>query len=201
MNEPEGSHAPDWGRFGIKAPTAYLPVGDPTRWGVQNFTRIQQSVEVFSNTITAISTRDGYSRSWSIIGNLSLPSGVFQSQFSVATLECVMGVGQAQTTHQLCLLFGNTGAPAGSLVGRGGLCPQQHVINGGPYLNQQEPTTSETPGGSPTNDVLSFAAIGALVGQSIAIRAHYLFNDPNPNLPALARVALMVTPYAAGEGM
>ena len=201
MNESDGSHAPDWGRFGIKPPSANHPVGDPTRWGVQNVTRIVQGVECFSNTITAITTRDAYARSWSIIGNLSLPSGVFQSQFSLATLECVMGVGQATTTHQIVLLFGNTGAPVGSLVGRGGLCPTQHVINGGPYLSQQEPTTSEIPGGSPTNDVLSFAAIGALVGQSIAIRAHYLFNDPNPNLPGGARLALMVTPYAAGEGL
>lgn len=194
-------HAPDWERYKVAAAGGVHAVGDPTRWGVQAFTRVIGNQDTFSNTIASISTRDNYARPWSILGTLTLPRDVFGLQQSMIALECTMGVGQVQILQNIVLLFGFDGPPpSSSVVGRKGLCATQSVFNGGPYWESLEPTKSESIPNGPPDICLPFAAVGALVGQSISIRVRYAVGPAAP-LPTTSRLALIVTPYAAGEGL
>jgi hypothetical protein len=185
----EGIHAPDWERYKVTAKGVNAPVGDPIRWGVQIFTPVPAVTNVTAAAIS-VSTRDGYSRSWSMLGTLTLPNSVWSSATSYVALDCTMGVGQVQLTQSIVLLLG-AGGPTG------GLCRQQNVSNGGPYFAVAEPH----PGVAGLDDTYPFAIIGGLVGQSLSVRVNYALPVATPDLPTISRLTLVVAPYAAGEGL
>ena len=206
MNESDGSHAPDWRRFGIKPPNAGNPVGDPTRWGVQVITPlvdVNPPKPIYTGQILQIATRDGYSRSWSLVGTLGLNGVIWngvgsppQIQVEVS-LEVTMGVGQAQMTQQIGLLVPAVPKVAPEVsIPAGGLCVTQFFDNGGPFLY------SGTFDGAPVI-YRSFAIVGGLVGSSIQVRARDLTAPfpPTTGLPSSAILTLIATPYAAGEGL
>lgn len=189
---------PDWGRFGLTPPNQYQKVGDPTRWGAIDSTNVISNGFAQSTAqILQIQTRDAYSRSWTVIGTLSMPVSVWDSVFgpTLASVIVTMGVGQVQIAHKLCLWSsgGAVGAP-------GGLCYTQDIANGGPYLNP-DPELVTINGVAIAYQTRAFAAVGSLVGQAIGMIAEYGTLGVNPDLPAPAKLSLMVTPYAAGEGL
>lgn len=206
MSIEPNMHGPDWGRYQVAPQGRIAPVGDPTRWGAQVFTRVQASAvvgegNIYSGQILSLATRDGYARAWSILGTLTLPGTTWLLTGSeiLCFLECTLGVGQVQITQSIAL-FASFGPAASKNVG---LCETQYVLKGGPYYGVDgEPVNAVNPG-SYASQTRAFAAVGALVGQSIAIRARYMYNgSPLANdFPFTSRLALIVTPYAAGEGL
>lgn len=205
MNEPEGIHPPDWDRYQVTKDGAVAPVGDPTRWGAQVFTPLTVAEQISTTPqILQISTRDGYARAWSILGTLTLPFATWNAtQMNIAggiqvELLLTLGVGQVQIEHSIMLL--NSGGTYGSLAvpfGPGGLCLSQFFTLGGPY-NEIDSTNAAT---GNVDETRAFAIVGGLVGQSIAIRARYRYFFVPAGYPTVARLALITTPYAAGEGL
>jgi hypothetical protein len=191
---------PDWDRYHVKGHDT-APVGDPTRWGAQIFQPLSDAVPLVSTPqILQVATRDAYARSWAVLGTLSLPTLTWNTADLVVQLEVTMGVGQIQITHAIVLFhYAITAPPAGlPAVGRGGLCLDQYLFYGGPYNALGEANS----GGVLLDQARAFAIIGGLVGQSISIRATYqIITSPAPGLPATSRLALIVTPFAAGEGL
>lgn len=203
MNESEGLHPPDWDRYRVTRDGVSAPVGDPTRWGAQVFTPLDDSTPLVSTPqILQLATRDGYARSWSLLGTLSLPTLLWNTADFIVQLEVTLGVGQVQITHAImlfrpALLTPPVGLPV--VPSRGGLCLDQYIFYGGPYNAIGEASAA----GSLENQARAFAIVGGLVGQSISVRATYqnLTIAPTPGLPTTSRLALIVTPYAAGEGL
>lgn len=192
---------PDWGRYAVTANQSMLPVGDPTRWGARVDTLIPLPVAVGGEQQTAqilqMATRDQYSRSWALLGNLTMPMITWQTPTCevTCTLAITMGVGQIQIDQYVLLA---------NFSGQTGLCFQQDVSNGGPYVATRfNPTRSGDSAGFLYDEARSFAIIGGLVGQSINIRAIYRSNIAAfvRGIPTTARLELIVTPFAAGEGM
>jgi hypothetical protein len=191
-----GMMPPDWERYKVAPAGHVMHVGDPTRWGAQAVTPLNDAllaaapfgIGVSSGQLLQVQTRDGYSRSWSMLGTLSLPGlqwNAVGASMSVE-LELVMGVGQAQITHRIVLFSAFT-------TPYSGLCMTQHRSQGGPYDG-----TSDSASGT---EARAFAIIGGLVGQSISAQCLYGGSTPVAGLPATSRIALIVTPYAAGEGL
>lgn len=203
----DDQHVPpvDWDRYkvhGSGGGDSGVPVGDPTRWGVELLTPLTDApATVLTPQILQMSTRDGYSRSWSMLGTLSLPTVLWDAnelgpgQQILVELQIGLGVGQSTINHAILLV-----SPIGFTVTKpsvpaGGLCMQQNWSNGGPYN-----TLFDSGAG---NESRPFAIIGGLIGKSISVRARYTTFAPQPitGLPAASRLALIVTPYAAGEGL
>jgi hypothetical protein len=183
---------PDWGRFGIAPPNKYQPVGDPTRWGVSLDTLIPATGLVDTPQILQIQTRDPYSRAWSIFGTLTMTAELWGTGAGVdIDLDMVMGVGQAQITQRL-VLFNGTGVPATATA----LCEAQYLPNGGVYAAISGPAL-----GAATRQTRAFAAVGAVIGQSINIRARYNIAGVFATLPQTTNLSLIVAPYAAGQGL
>jgi hypothetical protein len=193
-DDHDGLGDPDWGRVRVDTKKMGTPLGDPTKWGSDVPTLLEAAlVEVFSAQIVFAQTRDAYSRSWAVVGQLTLPQatwnapGIFPGgPFSLTVaLEIVMGVGQTTIKHNIILMCGNN-----PLVG---LCNTQNAINGGPYL--------ATFGGPPNFDESRpFAAIGALIGNNLNVRARYI-GGTNDGLPATSNCSAIVTPFAPGIGL
>lgn len=191
---------PDWERYRVDA-GQFAPVGDPTRWGARVDTVIPLPVAIggdsFAAQILAIATHDNYARPWSLLGNLTMPWITWQTPTAevACQLEITMGVGQIQIDHTIVLARFN---------GQTGLCFQQHISNGGPYSEYGRiPTRSSDAGGFIYDQTRSFAIIGGLVGQSINVRARFSSNIAAfvRGIPTTARLELIATPYAAGEGL
>lgn len=190
---------PDWARYVMDSDAKHGPnapaqpaVGDPTRWGAELDTLIPAAGIADSRQILHVQTRDAYSRSWTLFGTLSLPADLWVSATGVGvSLEIDMGVGQTVLHQKLMLFLGNT--PAGSVIGAGALCQAQYVTNGGVYQS-----FVEVRDGIPIL-TRSFAAVGALCGQSINIRARYDISGIFAQLPTISKLALVVAPYAAGD--
>lgn len=185
---------PDWGRALVPPASVVQPVGDPTRWGASGITLLSApgTGEVFATQIIQAATRDGYSRSWSLNGSLSLPADLWNYAFTSVALEIQMGVGQAQVLHKISLF---EGTPVG------GLCYTQYFPNGGPYLAYSTPTLS-TVGGT-IDRTRCFAAIGALIGSTINIRAVYTIGAAGAPavFPTRSQINLVLSPFAAGHGL
>lgn len=187
---------PDWGRAMVHPPGHLKPVGDATRWGAQDSTVLAIDGQIHQTAqILQVQTRDAYARSWSLIGVLAMPTTVFAVANVEATLQVTMGVGQAQMTHEIELWLGS--ASAG---GPGGLCYQQDSLHGGPYTGTTflAPNSAGVPVGYTPKP---FAIIGGLIGQTIAVRARYGILGVDADLPAPILLTVIVTPYAAGEGL
>jgi len=170
---------PDWGRY-LMPPGRPAPVGDYTKWGGRvTHTLVNNSPDVLRTApIISVATTDGYSRSWGILGNLIVPPSLINDPNALVMLECSMGVGQVTIVHNIALM-----------IGSGGLVNSQSAVAGGagPYWTSDEG--------------FAFAAIGSLIGQSITIRGLFLLGAVFPGLPAPATIALVATPFAAGEGL
>ena len=202
MNESEGIHDPDWERYKVTKDGVSAPVGDPTRWGAQIFVPLDDAVpELTSPQILQVSTRDAYSRSWTVLGTLTLPKVTWNTADLFVELLITLGVGQVQVTHAIVLMHpANVLPPAGlPSIGRGGLCLDQYLFFGGPYDAIREPDTA----GNLSLESRAFAIVGGLIGQSVSVRAKYLVGSlpPTPGFPTVSRLALIVAPYAAGEGL
>src|SRR6266571_7387708 len=148
------SGEPDWGRAKVVPPGLPSPLGDPTRWGSQALTLLPVTlVNAFSEQIVFAATRDAYSRSWSLLGTLTLPQATWNGAGAfpggpfdlIVALDITMGVGQAAIEQQIILMCGSNASV--------GLCNTQNAINGGPYLSIFPDAILET---------RPFAAIGAL---------------------------------------
>jgi hypothetical protein len=181
----------DWDRFKVAPQGKLSPLGDPTRWGAQALANIVVGgLDVFTDQIVFAQCRDGYSRSWSIIGQLTLPQtywnapGVFPAgPFPVVVaLEVTQGVGQVAVKHQIILSCGNNASV--------GLCNTQNAINGGPYLSSFPDNVNES---------RPFAAIGAVIGNAINVRGRFITGVPPANTTAILSVAL--TAYQPGAGL
>lgn len=197
-HQNEGMHAPDWGRYKVTGPGHPAPVGDPTVWGKQIFVPLSDAAPIVNTQqILQIATRDGYSRSWSLFGTLSLPTITWDTAKFIVELQISMGVGQIQINHAILLLFPAGQALGGASALAGGLCLTQNWFFGGPY------NTIPEDGGAGTVESRAFAIVGGLVGQSISVRARYINQTtaPTPGLPTSSRLGLIVAPYAAGEGL
>jgi hypothetical protein len=201
---------PDWDRYIVdaggagKIPLAgkQVPLGDPTRWGSQVVTQLPASFlfssnsELFTDQLVTARTRDGYSRSWAVIGTLTLPQVIWNgpgpypgSPFTLmVSLEITMGVGQAELTQEIVLMRGSNPTV--------GLCNTQSALNGGPYIS----TFGNADGFDGRFETRGFAAIGALIGNNINIRAHY-YGGNGDGLPNPSTIVTIVTPYAPGEGL
>lgn len=190
-----GISDPDWDRYKVNSratntsPGAKL--GLPLRWGARINTQVPAAfVETATEQFLRVQTDDTYSRSWSLLGTLRLPQvtwTVVVAPFPLAVLlEVTQGVGQATIVQNIVLAVG--GSPTA------GLCNTQHVNNGGPYFSQ-----FSGPGG--IFETRPFAAIGALIGNAIAIRARYVGFPPFTGLPDECVLDAIVTPYAAGQGL
>jgi hypothetical protein len=186
---------PDWDRTLVNTAGAGKPVGDPTQWGAQALTLVPAAfTDVFSEQFIQAATRDTYARSWAIIGTLTLhsdtwgdPAGPYPVAFPIlVTLNVVMGVGQLQIEHNIVLTAGDGNPTVG-------LCTTQSALFGGPYNPVFPPGNAQT---------RPFAAIGALVGHTIQVRARYQVGFPvPPGLPFEARIQALLTPFAAGQGL
>lgn len=196
--EPDMSD-PDWDRYSV-ATAKIAPVGDPTRWGARVDTLIPLPTspgDSLAAQILAVATNDNYSRAWSLLGNLTLPMITWQTATAevACVLEISLGVGQIQIDHNIVLANCN---------GQKGLCFQQDIANAGPYIAYRRiPTRSGDAGGFIYDETRSFAIIGGLVGQSINVRARFSSGIAANvrGIPTTARLELIVTPYAAGEGL
>lgn len=193
MNESEGIQPPDWDRFGIKPPNEGMAVGDATRWGAQDVTLLPNlNCNIDSPQIVQVGTRDRYARAWTILGTLAVSTTVWNTAGFLIWLDVVMGVGQAQLNHRIVLLSPD---PATGLPAFGGLCLTQYWKNGGPYYANPE-------GLAVASQARAFAVVGGLVGQSMSVRMHFQATDATPiGATANAITTLIVTPYAAGEGL
>lgn len=183
-----GMPPPDWERYAVQSRSGAAPVGDPRRWGATITVAVPA---VFTETVTEqflrVQTVDGYSRSWSLIGTLQLPSTVWAAAATLGSLlEVTQGVGQASIVQTITLAIGGTA--------NSGLCNTQNISNGGPYF----PTFS---GPGNTLETRPFAAIGALVGSSISIRARFVGFAPFTGLPCQPVLSAILCPYAAGQGL
>lgn len=190
---------PDWGRYGARPPDKFEKVGDPTRWGATDRSPIGLNVFpiVSSNQVISVTTRDPYARSWAALGTLTLPVAVWTTAQTISSILCVMGVGQIQLMQEIALWIG-----AGSAGGPGGLIYQQDSINGGPYINPDPFLAPNDAGAVISWQQKSFSIIGGFVGHTIGIRGKYgVIVGAMPELPAKAELSMIVTPFAAGEGL
>lgn len=168
------------------------PLGDPTRWGgAISVAYPAAGSEIWSEQILQAQTVDAYARSWSLTGTLTLSTTAWAavSTWPAAappyfiTLEILQGVGQRTITQELLL---TTGASATI-----GMCNTQAAYYGGPYFPRVTTGVAGIEG-------RSFAAIGALIGHSVSVRAHIVaFNAFTTDVA----IEALLTPYAAGAGI
>ncbi len=182
----------------ITPPGHYKPVGDPTRWGAaitQNIGDLAGEVALItSEQFISAHTIDPYPRPWSIIGTVAAPpnmwslanyprSGSFPANLFTATLSCTLGTGQAQLTHNIDL---------------------RAVIDAdAPFYRYSNPGDEMF---SATGGVLVLPFVipgGAIIGNAIAIRASMgvWFGAATPNDPFQITTTVLLTPFAAGEGL
>lgn len=200
---------PDWGNVIVQPNQKRMPVGDPTLWANTITTEIDADPilgdtprVIAGNQIILAQAQDRYSRSWSLSGVVTLPQAAWNAaaganppsfpnagtanRFEV-WLSVVQGIEKIFLEHLILLMAGGF-APAY------GLCNTQASRFGGPY---GATFTSDLP--EEGQQSRSFAAIGALIGNTISARAIYVrgsggqIND--------ATVTLLLTPYAPGAGL
>lgn len=202
---------PDWGNVLVNPDQKKQPVGDPTLWGNTVATLIDADPVlgstpriIYSDQIVLAQAADQYSRSWSLTGVLAVKGLGWRFATGTAPagpdlpadgmnvfLSVIQGVGKVQTEAQINLA-------CNGITTNIGLCWNQCSANGGPYV----PTYAPTPIDANAYILLPFAAIGALVGNTISVRGVYLRggNAISGAIPS-AYLTCMVTPYAPGAGI
>lgn len=209
-------HPPDWDRAIVRRDGIAAPAGNPIRWGGVVTTALNQAVapDVFgvisypTPPFVNAAAADGYARGWSIIGTLRMPLATLYTAYSGpntplagaypfpapntinVVLEVIVGVGQLSFTQRILLMA--AGEPTL------GLCNQQAALNAGPYAE-----TFFSPDATVGNAFIlrSFAAIGAVVGNSIAIRGVYELGGAGAMSAQPSILTVGVAPAAAGEGI
>lgn len=193
------ANAPDWNRYVLPVNPTGVPVGDSTRWGAEYFQPLADNLAMVTPQILQVQTADPYARSWALLGTLSMPAITWNRADLFVQLDISMGVGQITIQQAIMLMHPAITSPPVGLptVGRGGLCLEQNFYFGGPYNSQ-----AETNAGGDV-EARGFAIIGGLIGHSISVRARYESGQlpPTPGFPAISRLAMIVTPFAAGQGL
>lgn len=213
---------PDFARVTVNQP-APKPVGSPRLWGNEITTQIDQAAAAYGQTISSgqivlAQAADHYSRSWSLLGNVTMPVSYWDIPSAEAApplnpfdvqggaaprddmidvwLEIVQGI-EMMTTTQYVLLS------AGATSQRWGLIPNQITTNGGPYGQSTQRGNYPPPFTGQIVATRSFAMIGALVGNTISIRAIYVRGGVLGEAPNLRQITmqLLITPYAPGAGI
>ena len=215
----------DWGRIQIHPNQKKMPVGDPTLWANTITTQIDTDPilgsnprVIFGEQIILAQAADRYSRSWSLIGNVSLPlngatvdpnpSPPASSDQAVAVgaplevwLRVTQGIEKITIVQDILLLSGVADIAVVPPTGNYGLCNNQWAGTGGPYGNlfNVRPVVF-TPN---TRITFAFACIGAFVGNTLSAQAIYVRNGVigQPLDVPDATVALLITPYAPGAGI
>lgn len=204
---------PDWNRVLVHTGQKQMAVGDPSLWAGTIITPIDTAPEgstprtFYGEQIILAQTADRYSRSWSLSGKLSIASQTWETPGMVPSgpffdvpvptrlavyLSIVQGIERVTVEHQICLMSG--GDPTNI-----GLCNNQCTTQGGPYL----PTYDVFPPQEGGDQARSFAAIGALIGHTIAIRGLFVRGGTpgNQGLIPTATISLLLAPYAGGTGL
>lgn len=213
---------PDFARVTVNQP-APKPVGSPRLWGNEITTQIDTAGAAFGQTIGSgqivlAQAADHYSRSWSLLGNVTMPisywdipsaevappTDPFAVQHGAVERDDMIGVWleitqgiEMMTTMQYVLLS------SGATSQRWGLIPNQFTTNGGPYGQSQQRGNYPPPFAGQFVATRSFAMIGALVGNSISVRALYVRGGVLGEAPNLRQITtqLLITPYAPGAGI
>jgi hypothetical protein len=207
MDQHDHMPPPDWARVLVNTDQKKQPVGDPTLWGNRVTSLIDDRPQglaepavFYSEQIILAHALDRYSRSWSIIGTVGLsadawadpnvtppPNGVLvagPARLQVF-LNVLQGIEKVTIEHQICLVGGGDATNIG-------LCLNQSTVHAGPYLPRFEAGI----------EYRSFAAIGALVGNTISARALFIRGGgATPGVIPSATISLIVTPYAPGAGI
>lgn len=202
---------PDWGGVLVHPASKKMPVGDPTLWGNTVKTLIDDDPilgntprVIYSDQIVLAQAADSYSRSWSLTGTLSVPgvgwrflTGANPSGPDLPTdgmnvfLQVIQGIGQINVENQINLA-------CNGFASNVGLCWNQSSINGGPYV----PTYSPTPIDANSYITVPFACVGALIGNTISVRAVYLRGGSVSGVVIKnAIMSCVITPYAPGHGI
>lgn len=202
---------PDWANVIVHADQKKCPVGDPTLWGNTIRTPIDDDPilgstprVIYGDQILLAQAADQYSRSWSLSGMLAVPgvgwrfsSGSVPAGLDLPAdgmnifLEVVQGVGKVSIANQINLACNGFGTNIG-------LCWNQSSIYGGPYV----PTFGPTPIDASSYIQLPFAMIGALIGNTISVRAIYLRGgSATTGTIKNAIMSCVLTPYAPGAGI
>lgn len=205
---------PDWGNVLVHPDQKKMPVGDPTLWG-NTVTTVIDSDPLYptwtprvinGDQIVLAQAADRYARSWSLIGMVTAPQDAwndpgpatppgFSQKVTFADtpvlevwLSVVVGIEKIAFEQQILLMSGNLW----------GLCAQQYSGNQGPYG-----ATFTSPLAEQGQQSRSFAAIGALVGNTISVRGIYVRGGVlgSQGIVANASLAVMITPYAPGAGI
>jgi hypothetical protein len=209
---------PDWGNVLIHPDQKKMPVGDPTLWANTVTTLVDQD-PILGNTprtiqgdqIVLVQAADRYSRSWSLNGLVFTSTDAWNSFASSANpptspydagardlnnlaiwLSITQGIEKITFEQQILLMAGNTSANYG-------LCNNQFTLNNGPYgelYNSLPPSESDQQG-------RAFAAIGALIGNTISIRPIITRGGVpgSQGIVGSVTISLILTPYAPGAGI
>lgn len=215
---------PDWGGIVVQPNQKKMPVGDPTLWANTITTVIDSDPilgstprVIFGDQIILAQAADRYARSWSVIGNVTVPLNVTAdteptppsgSDQAIATgallevwLNVTLGIEKITIAQDILLLSGIVDATVVPPIGNYGLCNNQSSIVGGPYgyqFNVRPVVFSPA-----TRVTLSFACVGAFIGNTLSARAIYVRNGVagQPLDVPDATVSLLITPYAPGQGI
>jgi hypothetical protein len=181
----EGSD-PDWGRVGVKPPSAYKQLGDPTRWGAVVTQQVPLTAGVQhvlpSGQIISAQCLDPYARNWSIVGTINSSLWVFPDGFGPVTWSCilnvVMGVGQNQIRHNINL--------------RATVAADAPFYNDDPFVPPGLTTVTR-----------AFVIPGALVASAMSIQVTNVVQYLIPPLPPgdVIMTSLQIAPIAAGTGL
>lgn len=203
---------PDWGGVIIHPNQKKMPVGDPTLWANSITTQVDSDPILgstprafYGEQIILAQAADRYSRSWSLTGSVELPAGWWANDIGVQPvvgpfaagvtsalwlfLSVIVGIEKISIEQQICLA-------AGGWVSNIGLCNNQCTINGGPYF----PVYADTPASPSSLVTCPFAAIGALVGNTVSARAFIVRGTGVEAVPQV-KVSCLITPYAPGAGI
>lgn len=192
---------PDFSRVRIDAAQKQMPAGDPTLWAGQVVTPVGDTPGVFNgNQIILAQAADRYARSWSLSGTVTCPSHAWTAPGAATApnfpdpagsttrlevwISVLQGIEMLVVEHLILL---TAGTPYG-------LCQQQHTSQNGPYGS-----TFTSPLPEAGQESRGFAAIGALIGNTISVRAIYARGAGG--LISSAAVACILTPYAPGQGI
>lgn len=216
---------PDWGGIVVQPNQKKMPVGDPTLWANSITTVIDSDPilgstprVIFGDQIILAQAADRYARSWSLIGNVSIPingatadpnpqpPGASDQEIAIGApvevwLNVTLGIEKITITQDILLLSGVVDTSVVPFQGNYGLCNNQSAVVGGPYGYQfNVRPVAFTP---ETRITLSFACVGAFIGNTLSARAIYVRNGVagQPLDVPDATVALLITPYAPGQGI
>lgn len=176
---------PDWGRFQVHSRAqdnqgaSHTKLGDPTRWGARNVLNSPPGTNLQSAELIRVQAQDNYSRCWALIGNVTVPQGMWLAPSGPVPaswnhwLLVSQGVGQATVIQRFDLRLLTT-------IG----------------LNVYAPIVFNGAGG--LFETRSFAIIGGLIGQAIAaVQVSVNLTVTNFDVDTSA----IISPFAAGTGL